>query len=106
MTSKGSKVIIIKITIQTIEGKRDEFTSYLEKSGVVDNLTEVLINLYEEGEKPKFPTDYIKANLKSSNAGENEVIIQNNKLREENKKLKQRVAELEKLVERMKKEIN
>ena len=91
---------------QTIEGKRDEFTSYLEKSGVVDNLTEVLINLYEEGEKPKFPTDYIKANLKSSNAGENEVIIQNNKLREENKKLKQRVAELEKLVERMKKEIN
>jgi cell division protein FtsB len=72
----------------------------------VDNLTEVLINLYEEGEKPKFPTDYIKANLKSSNAGENEVIIQNNKLREENKKLKQRVAELERTIEKMKKESN
>ncbi len=106
MTSKGSKVKIIKNYIQTIEGKRDEFTAYLEKSGVVDNLTEVLINLYEEGEKPKFPTDYIKANLKSSNAGENEVIIQNNKLREENKKLKQRVAELEKIIEKMKKESN
>ena len=106
MTSKGSKVKIIKNYIQTIEGKRDEFTAYLEKSGVVDNLTEVLINLYEEGEKPKFPTDYIKANLKSSNAGENEVIIQNNKLREENKKLKQRVAELEKTIEKMKKESN
>ena len=72
----------------------------------MDNLTEVLINLYEEGEKPKFPTDYIKANLKSSNAGENEVIIQNNKLREENKKLKQRVAELERTIEKMKKESN
>ncbi len=109
MSSKSKVKIKIynkKKMNQTIEGKRDEFTSYLEKSGVVDNLTEVLINLYEEGEKPKFPTDYIKANLKSSNAGENEVIIQNNKLREENKKLKQRVAELEKLVERMKKEIN
>ena len=106
MTSKGSKVIIIKITIQTIEGKRDEFTSYLEKSGVVDNLTEVLINLYEEGEKPKFPTDYIKANIQSTNQGENEVIMQNNKLREENRKLKQRVAELEKTIEKMKKESN
>ena len=72
----------------------------------MDNLTEVLINLYEEGQKPKFPTDYIKANLKSSNAGENEVIIQNNKLREENKKLKQRVAELERTIEKMKKESN
>jgi predicted RNase H-like nuclease (RuvC/YqgF family) len=72
----------------------------------VDNLTEVLINLYEEGEKPKFPTDYIKANLKSSKAGENEVNIQNNKIREENKKLKQRVAELERTIEKMKKESN
>ena len=42
---------------QTIEGKRDEFSNYLENSGVVDNLTEVLISLYEEGEKPKFPTE-------------------------------------------------
>lgn len=41
-----------------------------------------------------------------SSAGENEVILQNNKLREENKKLKQRVAELEKIVEKMKKEGN
>ena len=49
---------------------------------------------------------YIKANLESSWAGENEVILQNNKLREENKKLKQRVAELEKIVEKMKKEGN
>ena len=34
------------------------------------------------------------------------MILQNNKLREENKKLKQRVAELEKIVEKMKKEGN
>ena len=44
--------------------------------------------------------------MKSSSAGENEVILQNNKLREENKKIKQRVAELEKIVEKMKKEGN
>ena len=91
--------------IQASEGKRDEFTNYLEKEGMVENLTEVLINLYEETEKPKFPTEYIKFNLKSTNAGENEVISQNNKIREENRKLKQRIIELERNIERIKKDI-
>ena len=95
---------IIKIK-QTIEAKRDEFTDYLEKHNVIDNLTEVLINLYEEGEKPKFPIDYLKKNLKSCSAGENEVILQNNKLREENKRLKAKVTELEKTYEKLKKEL-
>ena len=53
----------------------------------------------------KFPTEYIKANLKSSSAGENEVIAQNNKLRTENRQLKQRIVELERGIERLKKEI-
>lgn len=54
---------------------------------------------------PKFPTEYIKANIKSSNAGENEVIVQNDKIREENKKLRQRIIELERNIERIKKDI-
>ena len=62
-------------------------------------------NLYDESDKPKYPTEYIKANLKSSSAGENEVIAQNNKLRTENKQLKQRIAELEKCIERTKRKI-
>ena len=84
---------------------KDDFTNYLEKAGVVENLTEVLNNLYDEIDKPKFPTEYIKANLKSSSAGENEVIAQNNKLRNENRQLKQRIIELEKNIEKVKKEI-
>ena len=83
--------------------KKDEFTNYLEKSGVVDNLSEVLIHLYEENERPKFPTEYIKSNLKSSSTDENSVIEENNMLREENKKLTQRINELERIIERMKK---
>ena len=85
---------------------KDEFTSYLEKAGIVDNLSEVINNLYDEADKPKFPTEYIKANLKSSSAGENEVIAQNNKLRNENRQLKQRIIELEKGIEKVKKEID
>ena len=60
------------------------------------------MNLYEEANKPKFPTEYIKSNLKSSNDEDNEIINQNNKIREENKKLKQRIIDLEKGIERMK----
>jgi len=33
--------------------KKDEFRNYLEKSGVVDSLTRVLVSLYEEGDKPQ-----------------------------------------------------
>lgn len=45
---------------------------------------------------------YIKQYLRSS--GDNEELNQINKLKEENKKLKQRVVELERIIERMKKE--
>jgi hypothetical protein len=37
---------------KTIEAKKDEFRSYLEKTGVVDQLTRVLVSLYEENDKP------------------------------------------------------
>ena len=59
----------------------ETFTKYLENAGFVENLTEVLINLYEEEDKPKFPTEYIKSNLKSSSEEENEVIEQKHKRR-------------------------
>ena len=77
----------------------------MDKHNVIDNLTEVLINLYEEGEKPKFPTDYLKKHLKSCNAGENEVILINNRLRDENRRLKQKVSDLEKHLEKLQKDL-
>ena len=43
--------------------------------------------------------------MKSCSAGENEVILQNNKLREENKRLKAKVSELEKTYEKLRKEL-
>ena len=97
------KNIYLTYLIQGKDAKRDEFTKYLENAGVVDDLTEVLINLYEEENKPKYPTEYIKSSLKSSNAQENEIAIQNIKLREENRKLKQRINELERKIERIQK---
>ena len=38
-------------TVQ-IDARREEFRKYLEKEGILESLTKVLINLYEEPEKP------------------------------------------------------
>ena len=45
---------------QTPEQKKEEFRKYLERSGVVDQLTKVLVGLYEEPEKPQNAVDFIK----------------------------------------------
>ena len=40
---------------QTTESKKEEFRKYLENTGVIDQLTKVLVGLYEEPEKPEEP---------------------------------------------------
>jgi hypothetical protein len=88
---------------KTIEAKKDEFRAYLEKTGVVDQLTKVLVSLYEETDKPTNPIDFIKRNMSAP-----EEIDQDNlkneylKLKEENEKLRQRVTELQKQIEALK----
>jgi hypothetical protein len=88
---------------KTIEAKKDEFRAYLEKTGVVDQLTKVLVSLYEETDKPTNPLEFIKRNMSAP-----EEIDQDNlkneylKLKEENEKLRQRVTELQKQIEALK----
>jgi cell division protein FtsB len=88
---------------KTIEAKKDEFRSYLEKTGVVDQLTKVLVSLYEETDKPTNPIEFIKRNMSAP-----EEIDQDNlkneylKLKEENEKLRQRVTDLQKQIESLK----
>ena len=88
---------------KTIEAKKDEFRAYLEKTGVVDQLTKVLVSLYEETDKPTNPIDFIKRNMSAP-----EEIDQDNlkneylKLKEENEKLRQRVTDLQKQIESLK----
>ncbi|KAL9968883.1 hypothetical protein ACROYT_G021027 [Oculina patagonica] len=45
------------------DSKREEFRKYLEKAGVMDALTKVLVNLYEEPEKPANALDFMKEHL-------------------------------------------
>ncbi|XP_075962559.1 C-Myc-binding protein [Anarhichas minor] len=45
------------------ESKREQFRRYLEKSGVLDTITSVLVALYEENDKPDNALDFIKLQL-------------------------------------------
>ncbi|XP_007615259.1 c-Myc-binding protein-like isoform X1 [Cricetulus griseus] len=45
------------------DSKREQFRRYLEKSGVLDTLTKVLVALYEEPEKPTSALDFLKHHL-------------------------------------------
>ncbi|XP_037650305.1 C-Myc-binding protein [Sebastes umbrosus] len=45
------------------ESKREQFRRYLEKSGVLDTITSVLVALYEETDKPNNALDFIKLQL-------------------------------------------
>ena len=50
-------------SVQTTEQKKEEFRNYLEKAGVIDSLTKVLVGLYEEPEKPGNAVSFIKTQL-------------------------------------------
>ncbi|XP_042362905.1 c-Myc-binding protein-like isoform X1 [Plectropomus leopardus] len=45
------------------ESKREQFRRYLEKSGVLDTITSVLVALYEDTDKPDNALDFIKLHL-------------------------------------------
>jgi len=49
--------------MQSAEAKKEEFQKYLEKSGVVDALTKVLVGLYEAPERPANAIDFVKEYL-------------------------------------------
>nr|QZL12170.1 c-Myc binding protein [Microvelia americana] len=46
-----------------IDAKREEFRKYLERCGVMDALTRVLVMLYEEPDKPDDALEYVRVNL-------------------------------------------
>lgn len=85
---------------KSIEAKKDEFRLYLEKTGVVDQLTRVLVSLYEETEKPQNTMDYIKKNLNSpDDISTDDLKSEYLKLKNENETLKKRIQELTQEIE-------
>jgi hypothetical protein len=80
---------------QTPESKKQEFRKYLEKSGVIDALTKVLVGLYEEPERPPNAVDYIKRYMGAPTGIDVEAIrTENEKLRIDNTQLQDSIKEL------------
>merc|ERR1712137_1148061 len=69
--------------------KKEEFRRYLERSGVIDALTKVLVGLYEEPEKPANALDFVKLTLGAPTGLDVE------QLKAENEQLRAKLEELE-----------
>ena len=87
------------MSAQTTEQKKEEFRKYLEKTGVVDQLTKVLVGLYEEPEKPSNAVDFIKKCLGAPSDTDVDI------LKVDNDDLKKQRAELQKRIEALQREL-
>ena len=88
------------MSVQTTEQKKEEFRKYLEKNGVIDQLTKVLVGLYEEPEKPGNVTDFIKKSLGAPSDTDIEGLIA------ENEELKRQKNDLEKQIDSLRHELD
>lgn len=77
------------MSYETADSHKEEFRKYLEKSGVVNQLTRVLVSLYEEPERPTQALEYIKKYLGTPSG------IDIDELKAENEELKKRNDELQ-----------
>ena len=73
---------------QSPDTKKEEFRRYLERSGVIDALTKVLVGLYEEPEKPANALDFIKMTLGAPTG------VDVDQLKAENEQLRKKCDEL------------
>ncbi|CAD8105308.1 unnamed protein product [Paramecium sonneborni] len=95
------------MSFQTTDSKKEEFRKYLEKAGVIDQLTRVLVGLYEEPEKPNNAIDYVKKYLGSPvDIDVDKLKLEYEKLKDENIKLKREIADLKKELQAAQQEQN
>ena len=91
------------MAFQTTESKKEEFRKYLESSGVIDQLTRVLVGLYEEPDKPQNAIEFIKKYLGTpTDVDVDKLSIEYEKLKHENQQLKARIEELQHELENVK----
>lgn len=87
-TTSTSSVAVNNNAANNNNTKKDEFKNYLDKAGVLDALTKVLVGLYEEPERPSAPLEYVKKHLGCPEG------IDSEGYRRENEELKKEVERL------------
>ncbi|XP_046985052.1 c-Myc-binding protein-like isoform X1 [Schistocerca americana] len=96
----------------SVETHCEEFRKYLEKGGVMETFTRILVSLYEEKERPAQPLDYIKNKMRIVSPESTEIealknelqaalatvetlTAENRSLKEDNSDLRNRMSQLE-----------
>lgn len=89
---------------ELLNGKREDFKKYLNRLGVIEALTKVLIDLYEMEERPTDPLDYIRTHmtetinereeLKILQIQHDNMVAQIREMEEENMKIAKTLKEL------------
>ncbi|ORZ36209.1 hypothetical protein BCR44DRAFT_1084786 [Catenaria anguillulae PL171] len=83
------------MSYQVSDTKKEDFRKYLERYGIVDALTKVLVGLYEQPDKPENPLEFIKHYLSGLNDLDAESLkAENSDLRKQVDELASRVDEL------------
>ncbi|KAG8223633.1 hypothetical protein J437_LFUL016589 [Ladona fulva] len=97
-------MLVDLLQFQPLDAKREEFRRYLEKSGVMDAFTKVLVGLYEEPEKPNDALEirYVKKHLGDSRPDDVELETMKTELEE----CKARIKEMEQENEELKKRLS
>uniref|UniRef100_A0A0G4F9H2 c-Myc-binding protein n=1 Tax=Chromera velia CCMP2878 TaxID=1169474 RepID=A0A0G4F9H2_9ALVE len=83
------------MSYETADAQKEEFRKYLEKNGVIQQLTRVLVGLYEEPERPSNAIDFIKKFLGAP------IGVDIDELRAENEELKRKNDELQRKVDEL-----
>jgi len=93
------------MSYETADSQKEEFRKYLEKNGIISQLTRVLVGLYEEPERPANAVDYIKKYLGAPTGVDvEELRAQNEELQKQNAELERDKAELHKQLMDLKQE--
>lgn len=83
---------------KSADHKKEEYKRYLEKSGVTDALTKVMVSLYEEPDRPSNAIEYIRKYLGSNHhnpAADGGGSSDYDAIKKENEDLKKKIRELE-----------
>ena len=73
--------------------QREEFREYLEQAGVINHMTQVLVQMFDEKERPKDPLVYIQKHLGVPKGMNVEALVK------ENEELKLKCDDLEATVD-------
>ena len=83
------------MSAQTTEQKKEEFRKYLERAGVIDQLTKVLVGLYEDPDKGGNAIEKIKKDLGAPSDTDVEALkAENEELRNGNSQLQRDIEQL------------